>query len=154
MTAYYEIVDRFLEPGDCNAILYAPVADGMTYRETRRYTFAIEGGGEALDAFVRATLLDPVSQDLHGGEKPALSDYAFVLDYGMKPGALDLEKEAILNYYRNLEEPGFELTELKIERRLYLFADAEPTAESSVFIRDICNPAIHIWNVTDARDCA
>ena len=154
MTAYYEIVDRFLEPGCCNRILYAPVADGMTFRETRRYSFKIEGGGEALDAFVRATLLDPVSQDLHGGEKPALDGYAFLLDYGMKPGALDHEKEAILAYYRNLENPAFELTDLKIEHRLYLFAEDEPSADSSVFIRDICNPAIHIWTVTDARDCA
>ncbi len=154
MTAYYEIIDRFLEAGECNAILYAPVADGMTFRETRRYTFTIASGGEALDAFVRATLLDAISQDLHGGGKPALCGFAFLLDYGMKPGALDLEKEAILAYYRNLEAPKFQLTNLKIERRLYLFAESGNSADSSVFIRDICNPAIHIWNVTDARDCA
>jgi hypothetical protein len=126
----------------------------MTYRETRRYTFTIDSGGEALDAFVRETLLDPVSQDLHAGGKPALQGFAFLLDYGMKAGALDLEKEAILAYYRNLEAPGFALTDLKVERRLYLFAESEKRADSTVFIRDICNPAIHIWNVTDARDCA
>jgi hypothetical protein len=154
MTAYYEIVDRFLEAGDCNAILYAPVADGMTYRETRRYSFTIDGGGEELDAFVRATLLDPVSQELHGGGKPALEGFAFLLDYGMKAGALDLEKEAVLSYYRGLDAPGFTLTDLKIERRLYLFAESGISADSTVFIRDICNPAIHIWTVTDARDCA
>jgi len=154
MTAYYEIVDRFLERGDCNAILYAPVADQMTFRETRRYSFTIDCGGEALDAFVRSTLLDSVSQELHGGGKPALKGFTFMLDYGMKAGALDLEKEAILNYYRKLESPGFNLTELKIERRLYLFADSADCADSSVFVRDICNPAIHTWNVTDARDCA
>jgi hypothetical protein len=154
LTAYYEIVDRFREPGDCHDILYAPTAEGMTFRQTRRYTFSIDGGGELLDAFVRATLLDPVSQELHCGGKPALKDYVFMLDYSMKPGALDLEKEAVLNYYRNLEAPGFELTELKIETRLYLFAESAVTADSSVFVRDICNPAIHTWTVTDARDCA
>lgn len=152
MEKHYEIVDRFLEAGEGNSLLYEPVAGEMRYRETRRYRFVVEGGDDALDAFARATLLDEVSQDLHLGEAPALEGFRFYLDYGMKPGALDLEKEAIVACHAGLENPGFEITSLEIRRRLYLFGEA--VVEPARFVRDICNPAIHTWTLGDARNCA
>ncbi|MEM1444297.1 MAG: hypothetical protein AAGF67_18260, partial [Verrucomicrobiota bacterium] len=112
---------------------------------TRRYEVEFEGEKEKLEAFIRKTLLDEISQELSEGEAPALSEFAFVLEYGMKPGALDLEKEAILSYYKGIEDPGFELKDLKIRQRLYLFGDSETDSER--FIRDICNGAIHHWDV-------
>ena len=70
----------------------------------------------------------------------------------MKPGALDLEKETILGYFRGLEKPEFSLLSLKIQRRVYLFgaAAAEVTALSARFVKDIVNPAIHHFTVLAA----
>ncbi|MEM9016381.1 MAG: hypothetical protein AAGC68_05160, partial [Verrucomicrobiota bacterium] len=123
---------------------------GMTYRRTRRYEIEFDGKKKDLKQFVEKTLFDPISQDLHEGESPALKDFTFALEYGMKPGALDLEKEAILSYYSGIEVPGFELENLTIRQRIYLF---EGEAEASDrFIRDICNAAIHNWSVIEGSD--
>lgn len=145
MRETFEISDRFIEAADANTLLYEPVEGGVTFRRTRRYEVEFEGEKSDLESFIRKTLLDEISQDLSEGEAPALKGFAFALDYGMKPGALDLEKEAILSYYRGIEDPGFELKDLKIQQRLYLFGGGE--SESDRFIRDICNGAIHHWKV-------
>jgi hypothetical protein len=145
MREIYEISDRFLSAGDANGLLYEPLAGGLTYRRTRRYELEYEGEKTAMEAFVRKTLLDEVSQELHTGEDAALTGHGFALEYGMKPGALDLEKEAILSYYRGIPTPGFELKELRIRQRIYLFGGKGD--ESGRFVRDLCNAAIHQWNV-------
>lgn len=145
MREIYEISDRFIEAADANGLLYEPLAGGLTYRRTRRYEMEFAGDQTAVEAFVRKTLLDEISQELHVGEAPALEGYSFALEYGMKPGALDLEKEAVLSYYRGIPEPGFELKELRIRQRLYLFGGTGK--ESDRFVRDLCNAAIHHWNV-------
>lgn len=145
MREIFEISDRFIEAADASHLLYEPVERELTFRRTRRYELEAEGDQDKLEAFVKKTLLDDISQELHFGEDPALKDFVFVLEYGMKPGALDLEKEAILTYYKGIEDPGFELKDLKIRQRLYLFGDKD--AKSDRFVRDICNAAIHNWNV-------
>jgi len=145
MREFYEISDRFIEAADANHLLYEPLDEGLVFRRTRRYLFEFSGAAKALDAFVRRTLLDPVSQDLHQGESPALKDFAFALEYGMKPGALDLEKETVLSYLAGIEDRGFEVDSLVIRQRLYLFGGKD--ARSERFVRDLCNPAIHQWNV-------
>lgn len=145
MREFFEISDRFIEAADANELLYEPLDGGLTFRRTRRYEVEFEGEKGKLEAFVKKTLFDEISQDFHEGEDPALTDFAFVLEYGMKPGALDLEKEAILTYYKGIEDPGFELSDLKIRQRLYVFGGGD--GKSDRFIRDICNGAIHNWNV-------
>ena len=145
MREIYEISDRFIEAGDANGLLYEPLAGGLTYRLTRRYEIQYEGDQAAMEAFVRKTLLDEISQELHQGEDAALTGCSFALEYGMKPGALDLEKEAILSYYRGIPTPGFELKDLRIRQRIYLFGGKGD--ESGRFVRDLCNAAIHQWNV-------
>tara|TARA_R110000850_G_scaffold161334_5_gene285924 strand:- start:221 stop:682 length:462 start_codon:yes stop_codon:yes gene_type:complete len=145
MRETFEISDRYIDAGDANELLYEPLDGGLTFRRTRRYEIEFEGKKKKLESFMEKTLLDPISQELHEGEDPALSDFTFVLEYGMKPGALDLEKEAILTYYKGIEGPGFELKELNIRQRLYLFGGEKD--ESKRFIRDICNFAIHNWSV-------
>ena len=145
MREIYEISDRFIEAGDANGLLYEPLAGGLTYRRTRRYEIQYEGDQAAMEAFVRKTLLDEISQELHQGEDAALTGYSFALEYGMKPGALDLEKEAILSYDRGSPAPGFELKDLRIRQRIYLFGGKGE--ESGRFVRDLCNAAIHQWNV-------
>ena len=149
MRETYEISDRFIEAGDANELLYEPLSSGLTFRRTRRYELEFEGEGSALEAFVRKTLFDEISHGMHQGETPALTGFTFFLEYGMKPGALDLEKEAILRYYAGIKEPGFPLKDLKIRQRIYLFGGKAD--ESGRFVRDICNAAVHHWNVTQAN---
>ncbi len=150
MKAVFEIVDRYLEAGCCSALLYAPIDEDLTYRQTRRYTLDFEGDESAAADFVSKTLLDEVAQDLHQGEGGALSGYQFVIDYGMKPGALDLEKEAVVSYYEHLDGPAFQLNDLKIEQRVYVFGEGK--ANPDRFVSDICNRAIHTWSVIDGAN--
>jgi hypothetical protein len=143
-----ELIGKFEDAGDCAKLLYVPPEGANTFRRTRRYEIDIEGSEDAVRAFVNEVLGDDVSHEIHFGDEPAFEGAAFHLDYGMKPTALDHEKETILAYYSELEDPGFQVTSLKITTRLYIF-DKEQSGVSSVpFVRDIVNPAIHIWEVS------
>jgi len=141
-----EVTGRFDHAGDANALVYSPLPSPHTYRATRRYSLQIAEDSPAAvtaaRAFVEKTLVEEVSQQARFGETPALDGFTFILDYGFKPGALDLERETIIQYYRSLPDPGFTLESLTITQRLYLFADHQP-APPEKFIRDIVNPAIH-----------
>ncbi len=146
MREFFEISDRYIEPAPANSLLYEPVADGLTFRHTRRYEFDFDGSEIALTGFVRDTLYDDVSQAFHKGDDAALSGFVFALDYGMKPGALDLEKETVLEYYRGISDPEFSIEKLEIRQRIYVFGETERDL-SKRFIRDICNGAVHNWKV-------
>ncbi len=143
-TRSFEITGLFDQKSDCHKLLYAPVSHPWTYRESVVYIATFEGAEAALEAFVRRVLLDPISQELRDGGGSAFPEAAFVLEYGMKGGALDLEKEAILAFYRALPDPGFTLTRLVLRRRVYVFG---PGADPAPFVKDVCNPAIHTWEV-------
>lgn len=120
----------------------------MTFRRTNRYVFEFEGERSKLQSFVRQTLVDQISQNMFEEDETAVGGAAFAIDYGMKPGALDLEKEAIVAYYRGLENPGFTLNDLKIRRRVYLFnAGEQQHSDPAIFVRDLCNGAIHNWEI-------
>lgn len=147
MTQAFEILGKFDQESDCQKLLYAPLGRRLTYRETTVYRVEFEGDAAALEAFVRQVLLDPISQTLRDASTPAFSAASFVLEYGMKGGALDLEKETILGYFRTLENPGFTILKLTLRRRVHVFGDDAPDAP---FVRDICNPAIHTWEVRRA----
>lgn len=147
MRETYEISDRYIEPGDANGLLYEPIGDGVTFRQTRRYEFKIKGDEDALARFVKSTLFDDVSQELHQGKDAALEEFVFALDYGMKPGALDLEKEAVVAHFDEMDDPGFKLKNLEIRQRIYVFGESLDAKLSERFIKDICNRAIHNWNV-------
>ncbi len=152
-----ELVGRFDSPGDCNKLLYAPLAQPLTFRKTRLYHLEYEGNEDAARAFAERVLGDPVSEELHVGDEPAIDGFCFYLDYGMKPGALDNEKEAIMRFAEgSRSHADFELKSLKIDQRIYVFGEG---AEPAPFVRDIVNPAIHTCTVTNAdpanaRDCA
>lgn len=147
MTQLFEILGQFDHESDCQKLLYAPLPRKLTFRETALYKVDFEGDAAALEAFVRQVLLDPISQQLRDGATPAFGNAAFTLEYGMKAGALDLEKETILNYYRALENPGFTISRLTLRKRIYVFG---ADADAAPFVRDICNPAIHAWEVLKA----
>jgi hypothetical protein len=139
VTTTYEITNKFDTEGDAQSLLYAPPSMPLRFRKTMRYIFDYEGDAKALDAFVDEVLVDTISQTAHQDAKPLWDGTAFILDYGMKGGALDLEKEAILNFYRTLKEPRFELKKLLLKTRIYVFGEG---ADPAVFVRDIVNPAI------------
>jgi len=145
-----EVTGRFDHAGDASRLLYSPLPRPLTAQETRRYTVEYDGDGNALTAFLQKVLADEVSHALTTGEAPALSGSAFILDYGMKGGALDLEKETILAHHHGDKDAGFTIQSLRINRRLYVF-DASKSADTAQFadrfVRDIVNPAIHTWKV-------
>ena len=160
-----EVIGRFDHAGDANALLYTPLANKLTARHTRRYTVDFEGDEAAATAFLAKVLADPVSHELRTGETPALTGYSFYLDYGMKAGGLDHEKETILAHHRSTGASGpgagigssstagtsaFNITGLKIQQRVYLFGDASAATHADRFVKDIVNPAIHTWQVTAA----
>jgi hypothetical protein len=148
-----EVIPVFAHSGDASRLLYTPLARPLTVRETRRYTVEYDGDEAALTAFLAKVLADPVSHELRTGGGPAFPGSSFTLDYGMKGGALDLEKETILAHHRGDEGAGFTIQNLRIQQRLYIFdADNHPDTPQLAdrFVRDIVNPAIHTWKVTAA----
>lgn len=149
-----EVIGNYDTEGDANALVYAPLSEPCRYRRTRVYELDYDGPEDQAEAFVRRVLVDQFAEQVHFGGAPALSGYCFHVDYGMKPGALDLEKEAILESQKGARNPGITLTALKLTQRIYIFSEAKPAA--ATFVRDVCNPAIHVWSVTDSdgRDVA
>lgn len=147
MIKTYEIAGKFETEGNAQSLLYAPPPRPLTFRKTMRYLFDYEGSEAALDAFVSTALVDAISQEEHHDGAPLWPGASFILDYGMKGGALDLEKEAILGYYRTLKEPAFTLKKLTLKTRIYVFGD---DAEPALFVRDIVNPAVHTHEVLKA----
>ena len=91
-----EVSPRLAEPKSCQGLLYAPLSKPQTYRQTQRYVFEFSGDEAALTDFIRKVLVDDVCQDLAVSGDPVYEGSVFHLDYGMKPGALDHEKETIL----------------------------------------------------------
>lgn len=145
-----EVTGRFERPADANHFLYTPLEQPLTVRQSRRYTVAYTGDRDALVAFLTKVLADPVSHDLAISDDPVIPGAAFILDYGMKGGALDLEKETILAHHRGDAHPSFHIDSLRIARRLYVFGEIEADHTASCadrFVRDIVNPAIHTWQV-------
>jgi hypothetical protein len=147
MTQTFEILGKFDSESHCHKLLYAPHPLPLTYREGRVYHVEFEGDEAALRGFIEKVLIDPISQEARTGGKPAFEKAAFVLEYGMKGSALDLEKEMILNYYRSAAQAGFEIKKLTLRTRIYVFGEG---AEPAPFVRDIVNPAIHTHQVLAA----
>lgn len=140
----FEILGKFDHESDCQKLLYAPLTKPLKFRETQCYRAEYDGDDAAALDFVRRVLLDPISQEMRSDGAAAFPNAAFILEYGMKGGALDLEKETILGYYRALASPGFELKKLTLRKRIYVFGEG---ADPAPFVRDVCNPAIHTWDV-------
>ena len=143
-----EVTGNYDQQHDANGLLYAPIDTPATYRRTRVYELEYEGSEDDAKAFVRRTLLDEIAEDVHFGGEPALPGSAFFLDVSMRPGALDLEKEAILASHHGARNKAIEITKLKLTQRVYIFSDAG--AKPDRFVRDVCNPAIHTWSVTES----
>jgi phosphoribosylformylglycinamidine (FGAM) synthase PurS component len=145
-----EVSQRLQGRRSCNALLYVPREDAPGFQSTRRYEFEYNGSRDGVERFARRVLLDPVSQEMHFGDQPVYPGYSFILDYGMKPGALDLEKEAVLQFYRETHDSGCSVEGLRITKRLYIFRESGEEPSAASLVRDIVNPAIHSWKITHA----
>jgi len=152
METIYEIYGCYEEAADCDELLYAPSGKALSYRKSRVYRFQWRGDDERdLHSFAERCLLDRVSQTLLVEGEVPWRGFSFCLEYGMKPSVLDLEKEAVLSYYRSLNAPSFRVDELGISQRIYVFGDADETVRAA-FVRDLVNPAIHWHRVFDGAD--
>ena len=146
-TLTFEVFSRFQSATDANNLLYTPIQNKLTYNHTRLYTVECEGDVEAAAAYMRRVLVDPISQKVEEGGTPALEGELFCISYGIKKGALDLEKEAILTNYAGRKGLPFTLTSLTITQKVYIFGEGDKEALAARFCNDVCNPAIHTWSV-------
>ena len=147
MTLTLEVFSRFQSATDANKLLYTPIADQLTYNHTRLYTVECEGDTAAARDDLRRVLVDEISQQVKDDGTHALSGELFCISYGIKKGALDLEKEAILANYRGRKGLPFTITALTITQKVYVFVQGDKDALAARFCRDVCNPAIHTWSV-------
>ncbi|QQL44129.1 hypothetical protein [Sulfuriroseicoccus oceanibius] len=141
-----EIEDQFDRRESGAALLYAPSNDGVTFRRTRLYVLEVGGDTAAATTWMERVVLDQVSQKLHVLEADgvALSDADVVLEYGMKPGALDHEREILLDEFakEHAEELGFQITDVRVRSRIYLYAK-DGDVDTAPYVRDVVNPAVH-----------
>ena len=101
-----EVIGKFESEGDANKLVYAPLEVPVKYRRTRLYLLEYEGNVESAEHFVKRSLVDDYADEVHFTGDPAIEGFSFYIDYGMKPGSLDLEKEAILSSHRKAEGFG------------------------------------------------
>jgi len=143
MQLQIEITNRFDLPVDANSLLYTPRPGDVLARRTKVYVCDIDGDPDAAVAWLERIILDKVSQHLHRGSEPALDDAQVIIDYGMKPGALDHEREMILDEFAHSGmDAGFTFDKLRLHHRIYLFSESG-AVDPAPFVRDIINPAIH-----------
>ncbi len=146
-TLTFEVFSRFQSATDANKLLYTPLAERLTYHHTRLYTVACDGDEEAAREYMRRVVADPISQRVEEGGSPALTGELFRISYGIKKGALDLEKEAILANYNGRKGLPFTISALTITQNIYVFGRGDKESLAARFCNDVCNPAIHTWSV-------
>ena len=147
MILHFEVISRFQEAADADHLLYTPIHAGLSSRHSRVYSVDVDGDVDKAKEYLLSVLVDEIAQEVGEKPEPLLKNALFVLDYGMKAGALDLEKEAILTNYRGRKELPFTIGKLTITRRVYVFGEGDKAALSAHFAKDVCNPAIHNWTV-------
>lgn len=146
-TLHFEVIGRYQGAEDANKLLYTPLPDALTFQRTRVYEVECGGDTDAARAYMLRVLADPISQRVDESGEPALKAPLFRIDYGMKPGSLDLEKEAILSNYRGRTNLPFALKSLRIAQRVYVYGEGDRAALAARFAKDVCNPAIHSWTI-------
>ena len=143
-----EVVGKFESAQDTSKLLYAPLEQAATFRKSRVYQIEYDGTQDQARSFVLKSLVDRYAEEVSFSEESYYKNFKFYIDYGMKPGALDLEREAIISSQKSSNASEFKLLNLELSQRIYIFSDPEVASEP--FVRDVCNPAIHVWSVTDA----
>ncbi|MEG2328109.1 MAG: hypothetical protein RSB48_07435, partial [Akkermansia sp.] len=128
MTLYLEVISRFQDAVDADRLLYTPIHANLTSRHSRVYAVEVSGQIDAAREYLLSVLVDQIAQEVREQQEPLLKGALFILDYGMKPGALDLEKQAILQNYSGREGLPFTIDSLKITQRVYVFGEGNKEA--------------------------
>jgi hypothetical protein len=149
MRVLYEIAGKFEEAAPCDGLVNSQVDPEVTYRRSRVYDFHFDGDAAGVDQFVRHCLFDEIGQEL-AQDRPLWTGESLVLEVAMKPGALDLEKEAILACHRGRPGSGFTLEKFRLIHRFYFFGPVTEAVERRL-VRDLVNPAIHTHNLVRSR---
>ena len=147
MTLHFEVISRFQDAANADNLLYTPLNAGLLFRRSRVYTVEVGGDVDKAREYLLSILVDHIAQEVSEQETPMLDGALFILDYGMKAGALDLEKEAIIQNYQGRPDMPFSIDKLKITQRVYVFGEGDKTALSARCAKDVCNPAIHNWTL-------
>lgn len=147
MQSVFELVNRHQPWRDARGLRYAPDSDGCQYRLTRQYRIAFDGDPDAVRAFVREVLQDEVSDSLCENQAAALEPYRYIVDITLRPGCLDLEKEAVRRAIQDRNDSAWSLQELDVAHRVYL--RGEQTIDADSYVRDMVNPVIHTWRLHD-----
>ena len=119
-----EVVGKFGSKEDANKLLYAPLSTQATFRKSRVYRLEFDGSDDQARAFVHKCLVDQYTDDVTFDQKSYFDEYEFYIDYGMKPGALDLEKEAIISSQKGDDNSNFNLMKLELLQRVYVFSSS------------------------------
>lgn len=147
MTLHFEVISRFQAAANADALLYTPLNAGLTFRRSRVYTVEITGDEQKARDYLLSVLVDPIAQECSEQDAPILTGALFTIDYGMKAGALDLEKEAILQNYRRPQEHGLHPGRAEDHAARVRFRPGGPGELSKRFAKDVCQPAIHNWTL-------
>lgn len=154
----FEITSKDNKGKALEHVLYTPIrtaaSAGIAFSFTTANLYNIEFTGEesAVQEFAKTVLLDEVTQILTAA--PSSADLVlpegtlFYLEYQMRPDALDLEQQAILNYYQGAEQT-FELNSLQLQHRVFVSADKADIDQALIehvakrVESELCNPAVH-----------
>lgn len=147
MPYQFEVESTFAPAHPAGGLVYEPVSEAVTARETRVYELDAEGDESAVTAFAERVLADRFAQKVHTDGTPALGGYTYFLDVAYHANVLDLEKQYLLQYYRSLEAPGFVLNDLTINRRIYIYGDAALLPPETLQ-KDLVNPVIQQAQLT------
>jgi phosphoribosylformylglycinamidine (FGAM) synthase PurS component len=149
-----EVIDRFEDEIPCQGLVYSPVPDDCTARETRIYEIDAEGSEEAVQNFIEDVLVDDVSQEvvvIDGDHDSAFHEYEHRLDVWLKDDVLNLEEDYLADYCRNhTVETGFELNSIRILERYYFSLSDNDEDLIETIINDLTNPVIHQWAVANS----
>jgi len=154
----FEITSKENKGKGLGHVLYTPIktagSDGIEFSFTQAnlYTINFTGAAQAVDSFAHTVLLDEVTQSVTAvssiDDLVAPQGTLFYLEYAMRPDALDLEQQAILNYYKGSDK-AFELESLKLTHRIFVSANSTSVDKSVIkhvakrVESELCNSAVH-----------
>jgi hypothetical protein len=101
-----EVVGKFESEQDTSKLLYAPLEQAATFRKSRVYQIEYDGTQDQARSFVLKSLVDRYAEEVSFSEESYYKNFKFYIDYGMKPGALDLEREAIISSQKKVLMPA------------------------------------------------
>ena len=145
-----ETINRFSQFYKVDKLLYSPSGKSVSYLLSRRYEFSLLGEIELGKQCLIEILVDPLSHIVSDSVGDLEKNWNYCLEYSLKDSVLDLEKQAILNYWNQLSEKSFDLSALKLLHRIYFFGNEVDQAIVSQVANAQCNSAIHHWAIIEA----